>query len=406
MATNKSNLDETDKVDTKTEDMVERMIKFLNDHTEYKVVTNDEYNSFFQKHSSPKQEVKLENDNPPPPPRPPPPDLEFSRIPPPTPKRKDKGKGILNVGASHIQSMSGFSQSNIANWQRPRIPVFSGDQKGETTFEVWKFEVKCIVREGNYTETVILQAVRNSLKGQARSLLLTLPENATPNQIVEKLEGVFGNVYSSEALLQKFYMEKQQPNQTVADYGMKLESILQSAIEKGHISSDSKDEMLRSKFWSGLSDPLLRNASRHKYDTIKNFDELRREIRAIELDLSNSATASIPSQVQQSSISVESQKLTEVLKKLDTFNKRIDSMETELKGLKVQKDSSNSTKPDTRYNRGSYGRGFHRGQGHFQSRGRGNYNNHRVRGSYNYNERGRGYNKGNQSADKEEDLNS
>ena len=58
-------------------------------------------------------------------------------------------------------------------------------------------------------------------------------------QILEKLELVFGNVYSSEALLQKFYMENQEPNQTVAEDGMKLESILQSAIEKGHISPDS-----------------------------------------------------------------------------------------------------------------------------------------------------------------------
>ena len=115
-------------------------------------------------------------------------------------------------------------------------------------------------------------------------------------------------------------MEKQEANQTVADFGMKLESILQSAIEKGHISPDSKNEMLRSKFWSGLSDPLLRNACRHKYDTIKNFDTLRREVRAIELDLANSSRSSAPTQIQQNSISAESQKLTELFKKLDVFS--------------------------------------------------------------------------------------
>jgi hypothetical protein len=177
-------------------------------------------------------------------------------------------------------------------------------------------------------------------------------------QILDKLEGVFGNVYSSEALLQMFYMEKQQSNQTVADYGMKLESILQSAIEKGHISSSSIDEMLRSKFWFGLKDPLLQNAYQHIFDTVKDFDTLRREIRAIELNLSNSSAnnAINTPTVQQNSISVESQKLTEVLKKLVAFNKRIDSMETELRELKVKDDSKQSSSA-----RGSYNQGFNRG---------------------------------------------
>lgn len=163
-------------------------------------------------------------------------------------------------------------------------------------------------------------------------------------------------------------MEKQQSNQTVADYGMKLESILQSAFEKGHISPSFRDVMLRSKFWSGLKDPLLRNACRHKYDTVNYFDTLRREIRAIELDLSNSSAnnaVNTPT-VQQSSISVEAQKLTEVLKKLDPFNKRIDSMETELRELKVKDDSKQSSSA-----RGSYNQGFNRGNP------RGRWNSHR-----------------------------
>ena len=278
-----------------------------------------------------------------------------------------------------------FSTLNTSNIQsstvqRPRIPIFSGDQKGETTFEVWKFEVKCIIREGNYLDVVILQSICNSLKGPARNLLLTLSENATPLQILDKLEGVFGNVYSSEALLQMFYMEKQQSNQTVADYGMKLESILQSAIEKGHISSSSRDEMLMSKFWFGLKDQLLRNAYQHIYDTVKDFDTLRREIRAIELNLSNSSAnnAINTPTVQQNSISVESQKLTEVLKKLVAFNKRIDSVETELRELKVKDDSKQSSSV-----RGSYNQGFNRGNPRRRWNGhRGQYGQGQNRGQY------------------------
>jgi hypothetical protein len=32
--------------------------------------------------------------------------------------------------------------------------------------------------------------MRNSLKGQARNTLLTLPESATPLHIIDKLEGI------------------------------------------------------------------------------------------------------------------------------------------------------------------------------------------------------------------------
>ena len=70
--------------------------------------------------------------------------------------------------------------------------------------------------------------MRNSLKGQARNTLLTLPESATPLHIIDKLEGIYGNVYSSDTLLLSFYAEKQMIGQSVADYGMKLVYIAES----------------------------------------------------------------------------------------------------------------------------------------------------------------------------------
>lgn len=93
---------------------------------------------------------------------------------------------------------------------------------------------------------------------------MPLPDDASPQQILDKSEGVFDNVYTSEALLEKFYKETQQPSQSVADFGMTLESIIQPAVKKGDISFDTKNEMLRSKFWSGIRDPLLKSSCRYK----------------------------------------------------------------------------------------------------------------------------------------------
>ena len=236
------------------------------------------------------------------------------------------------------------------------------------------FEVKCVLREGNYSDSVVLQSVRGSLKGKARSLL-SLSEHASPQQILDKLEGVYGNVYTSEALLEKFYKETQQQNQTVADFGMTLESIIQPAVEKGDITFETKNEMLRSKFWSGIRDPLLKNSSRYKFDTVKDFDQLRKEIRAIELELLNSEKPT--SIVQHQPISSDSVKLDDILKKIDRMGKRLDTLE------KKTPEEAPRTTGNNQFNTG-YSRGNRRGN-NSRRYGRGNrYQNDRGgnRGTY------------------------
>ena len=104
--------------------------------------------------------------------------------------------------------------SSCNAYQKPKLPICSGEEKSETSFDVWKLEVKCVLREDNYTGSSVLQAIRGSLKGKARSLLLSLSEHATAENIIEKLIGVYGNVYSSEVLLENFFKETQQPNQS------------------------------------------------------------------------------------------------------------------------------------------------------------------------------------------------
>jgi hypothetical protein len=54
-----------------------------------------------------------------------------------------------------------------------------------------------------------------------------LPESVSPIHSIDKLEGIYGNVYSNDTLLLSFYAEKPMNDQSVADYGMQLESKLQ-----------------------------------------------------------------------------------------------------------------------------------------------------------------------------------
>lgn len=128
----------------------------------------------------------------------------------------------------------------------------------------------------------MLQSIRNSLKGSARSILVPLGENASVIDILDKLDGFYGNVSSSETLIQSFYSDFQKEKESIVEYGSRLEQILSRAIRYGHIDLAAKDAMLRSKFWTGLRSQQLKHSTRHLYDSIKDFQSLLKEVRKVE----------------------------------------------------------------------------------------------------------------------------
>ena len=83
--------------------------------------------------------------------------------------------------------------------------------------------MSCLVKEGVYPQHLILESIRRSLKGRARSVLLHLGEAACVRDIVSELEGIYGNVSSSERLKEQFYSAQQNEHESVADYSLRLE---------------------------------------------------------------------------------------------------------------------------------------------------------------------------------------
>ena len=166
-----------------------------------------------------------------------------------------------------------------------QLPFFFGeDQKGDGSFKLWKFEFSCLIKE-NYPDSLILQSIRKNLRGKAREILLTFGETAKPSDILNKLEGIYGNVSTSEVILQQFYIQSQRANESVADYSVRIENLLRRAVRNRSITYTVRNEMLCSKLWNGLRDPLLKNSSRYTYETEKDFYELTKKLRAVEQDL-------------------------------------------------------------------------------------------------------------------------
>ncbi|KAH3856600.1 hypothetical protein DPMN_099192 [Dreissena polymorpha] len=145
--------------------------------------------------------------------------------------------------------------------------------KGDETYDVWRFETKCLISE-NLPEHVVLQVIHRSLRGTARRALISLGEHATSQQILDKLEILFGEVLTNESVMQTYYNASQKVSENVSAYGCRLEALLQVAVESGHVSSVARNDMLRSKFGTGLRDVKLKILTRNKYDSVFDYHRL------------------------------------------------------------------------------------------------------------------------------------
>lgn len=166
----------------------------------------------------------------------------------------------------------------------PRITNFSGNNyKGETSYELWRYEVTGLMSDKMYDQENINYAVRRSLKGDAGVVAMHLgPSSSVPN-IILKLDSIYGAVENKEDLLAQFYRARQGDDESVTKWSCRLEGIIGRAVDRGLVEHSVKNTMLHSMLWSGLR-LELKDISGHKFDTIKSFDDLRIALRQIEQD--------------------------------------------------------------------------------------------------------------------------
>ena len=280
-----------------------------------------------------------------------------------------------------------------------KLPFFSGSaepQKGEVSYEVWSFEVKCLQNSNLLTEDLLKQHIRNSLKGSARSMLVPLGEGASVTAILNKLDGFYGNVSSSETLMQSFFTDYQKDNESIVDYGLRLEQVLSRAIRSGHFDDVGKDAMLRTKFWSGLKNQQLKNSTRHLFDSLKDFQSLLREIRKVEqVEISSARPAPKQKVVQQQatqSLGGSDKVGSQLLKQMNELMSRMSAMEKRLDSQQQASASADSQAPfqATAQKDGGF-RNYGRGQDRRRGRGRGyqSYQSYNS-GQNTYQEYGRG----------------
>ena len=79
------------------------------------------------------------------------------------------------------------------------------------------------------------------MRGQAKRVILPLGVSAKLDEIMDRLENVFGNVASGQSILKEFYTAAQRENETVTAWGLRLEEIYQRATEKGKAREEDRE---------------------------------------------------------------------------------------------------------------------------------------------------------------------
>ena len=280
----------------------------------------------------------------------------------PEDKKEDVVKQNPNPSGSHGSGHS-HMYSDVVNPQFAayapsslRISTFSGHPQckgGEVTYRQWRFEVMGLVNDGN-RETHILQTIRKSLRGAASEVLLSVGESATLSQLLREMETVFGNVASTEKLLQDFYRASQTSEQSVSTWASSISNQMTVILARDDSTIDpsNRNLMLRRKFFAGLESSDLKNALRHKYDGGETYNNLVLSARELELE-----NAERKVRVQEASATTidtpMARKLDEILSKVSSLEKRLEASEKRSGGTNTQTNSTNKTNSNTSQDRGS-----------------------------------------------------
>ncbi|XP_061171984.1 uncharacterized protein LOC133181512 [Saccostrea echinata] len=216
----------------------------------------------------------------------------------------------------------------------PAISTFSGTDptgKSATTFDLWLYEVKCLMIEKTHSQEAIAQAIRKSLKGEAGRTVMRLGPKAKIPEILDKLTSVYGDVDEKESILSEFYGARQKQTENITEWSCRLEDILGRAIMTGQVFESSSDKMLHDMLWKGLR-PDLKDITHYEREKYHSFDSLRVALRKIEKENQQESEGKISKQLSKKAIVEDTSSSDEIKGVLKQIAHRLENLETAQRG--------------------------------------------------------------------------
>ena len=244
-------------------------------------------------------------------------------------KPKTKSNVIIKQDPVHTDNESNVHGGQFASFNFPKIQNFSGEQnKGEVSWPCFKFEVDSLLAEGLFSQEQILHGIRKAAKGNAAESLRRLGVGVNLQQVLIKLESVYGDIESKEVILRSLYNCTQKPNESVSSFASRVEDLFDKAVGVGGVKKNDF-EILKGVLYQGLRKELKHMAA-YKHDTVNNYDTFKIELRKLELDLideKNSETKPC-----KPVVTPETSEINEIKNLLKKLNERIDKIENEKSG--------------------------------------------------------------------------
>ena len=277
--------------------------------------------------------------------------------------------------------------------RNPKISIFYGENnKGEVQYTTWRYEVECLINSGSYSEEELLSAIRRSCKGYAGDKLRHIGTKPTVKDILKKFASEYGSVETGESILRKFYACSQDTSESISSYAARVEDLFAQGVQLKVLLS-TQEEILQNVVFEGLR-PHIRQMANYKFDTIKDYDRFKVELRKIENHIDEDATKEKKTKCQAATNIEEKSELNQIKTLLEKMNNRIEKLENEKEdrtsaGRNYHSESNYRGYGWRGYNRGrGQGRGFQGGRGRGYSdqqgatgHGRGTYTPRRPFGS-------------------------
>lgn len=295
-------------------------------------------------------------------------------------------------------------ETKLLSHQVPRLSIFYGETgKGEVSFQTWKYELRCLLKEKFHSEEAILQGIRRSCKGEAADLLRRTGEGAKVSDIIHVFESTFGVIETQESIMKKLYDCCQQPGETITSYTSRIEELFLKAVEMDAIHGTEGKKKLKSILYQGLT-PDLKQWAKFEYQTIEDFEEFKIALRRIENDINTNKQSTTKTKCNSLNKKEDKETSSDTTKELlEKMNAKIDKIEQEVKqqqftiNQQVQAQQTQGFSHGSNYNYGTpqqnhqqFGNNYYQPrQQNYQSRFRGAIRNRGPR-HYRYLNDGRG----------------
>ena len=179
------------------------------------------------------------------------------------------GKDFPTPGGSQVQGLSPMPNHQFRIQTDLDLGKFSGSDlvpTNELTFEQWLSDIRAYQRQ--FPEFVLLPAVRKSIQGRAKSVLRNLGPDYTIDQAIEVLTREYKGVANSDVLFKEFYQLKQEKNEKVQVFSVRLREALNKLTLRfpDRVPAGDDDRILCDHFFYGMK-AELKSCVRHLFDS-------------------------------------------------------------------------------------------------------------------------------------------